>query len=187
LAATNRNLAHEVEAGRFREDLFYRINVMSLELPPLRERTGDIPLLVERFLGPDWQLEPAAAERIQEFSWPGNVRQLINALERAKIMADGGTIRLKDLPREVSQGETRRVESREVDHSVANDLDDLASIQRHKIVEVLRREACNKSRAAKVLGIDRRKLYRLLEKYAIADAELFGNGHPPPSAAAAPL
>ncbi|HJT35581.1 MAG TPA: sigma-54 dependent transcriptional regulator, partial [Pirellulales bacterium] len=88
LAATNRNLAEEVRQGRFREDLYYRINVMSLELPPLRQRTGDIRLLVERFLGRDWQMEPDAMAAIDAYSWPGNVRQLINAIERAKILAD---------------------------------------------------------------------------------------------------
>src|SRR6478752_8512196 len=79
LAATNRNLANEVEASRFREDLYYRINVMSLELPPLRERQGDIPLLVAHFLGTGWEIEPAALEAMEHYHWPGNVRQLINA------------------------------------------------------------------------------------------------------------
>jgi DNA-binding NtrC family response regulator len=167
LAATNRNLAKEVEANRFREDLYYRINVMSLELPPLRERQGDIPLLVAHFLRPGWEIEPAAMEALERYHWPGNVRQLINALERAKILCDGETIRVSDLPKEV------------VGHTAGNPAgsdflttDDLATIQRSKVVEVLRREAGNKSKAARALGIDRRKLYRLLEKYAIADSEL---------------
>jgi DNA-binding NtrC family response regulator len=179
LAATNRDLGAEVRAGRFREDLYYRINVMSLELPPLRERDGDIALLVERFLGPGWQLDPEARERIESFPWPGNVRQLMNALDRAKIMADGQTIRLKDLPKEVSQatvagqGTGNGPGYAGAVGSIAGD--DLASIQRQKIVEVLRRVSCNKSRAAKTLGIDRRKLYRLLEKFSISDAEVFGH------------
>src|SRR5262245_9368712 len=101
LAATNRNLAQEVTANRFREDLYYRINVMSLELPPLRDRAGDVPLLVRHFLGSAWEIEPEALEGLERCTWPGNVRQLINALERGKILADSETIRLKDLPREV--------------------------------------------------------------------------------------
>jgi transcriptional regulator with PAS, ATPase and Fis domain len=170
LAATNRNLAQEVEAKRFREDLFYRINVMSLELPPLRERKGDVPLLVRHFLGPGWEIEPRALECLEHYRWPGNVRQLINAIERAKILSDSEMIGVKDLPREVTEVSTATptVEGI-VDY---DDVDDLAAIQRSKVVEVLRRESGNKSRAAKALGVDRRKLYRLLEKYAIQDAEV---------------
>jgi DNA-binding NtrC family response regulator len=166
LAATNRNLSDEVAAGRFREDLYYRINVMSLELPPLRQRTGDIGLLIDHFLGADWTIQPDARQALEQFDWPGNVRQLINAIERARIMADNQTITLHDLPHEVLQGHVHRV------NVSLDDIDDLASIQRHKIIEILRREAGNKSRAARALGIDRRKLYRLLEKYAIRDEEI---------------
>src|SRR5262245_24502036 len=166
LAATNRHLAKEVEAGRFREDLYYRINVMSLELPPLRDRTGDIPLLVSHFLGPGWEIEPAAHEALERYTWPGNVRQLINALERAKILCEDEMVRLRDLPKEVTEPGAA------TNSAAPLQTDDLASIQRSKVVEVLRREAGNKSKAARALGIDRRKLYRLLEKYAIADTEL---------------
>jgi transcriptional regulator with PAS, ATPase and Fis domain len=168
LAATNRNLAKEVEASRFREDLYYRINVMSLELPPLRERIGDVPLLVAHFLGPGWEVEPAALEAMERYAWPGNVRQLINALERAKILCDTETIHVRELPREVL------VTADSNSGGVVDLPDDLASIQRSKIVEVLRRESGNKSKAARALGIDRRKLYRLLEKFAIADSEITG-------------
>ena len=170
LAATNRDLAKEVESKRFREDLYYRINVMSLELPPLRERQGDIPLLVHHFLGPGWEIDPEALRRMEQYHWPGNVRQLINALERAKILSDSETITTKDLPREVYARAADRAE-------VASNLplpstDDLAAIQRSKVVEVLRREQGNKSKAARALGIDRRKLYRLLEKFSISDGEI---------------
>ncbi len=166
LAATNRNLADEVEAGQFREDLYYRINVMSLELPPLRERTGDIPLLVTHLLGPGWEIEPDALRAIERYPWPGNVRQLMNALERAKIMSDGPMVHARDLPREITHY------SPEIDGVSSLETDDLSLIARSKIVEVLRRESGNKTRAAQALNIDRRKLYRLLEKYKIADAEL---------------
>jgi DNA-binding NtrC family response regulator len=166
LAATNRNLAREVEEGRFREDLYYRINVMSLELPPLRERTGDVPLLVAHLLGPGWEIDPEALRLIERFPWPGNVRQLMNALERAKIMADDFTIHTRELPREVVHF------TPEADGVGPEETDDLSLIARSKIVEVLRREAGNKTRAAHALKIDRRKLYRLLEKYHIADQEL---------------
>jgi transcriptional regulator with PAS, ATPase and Fis domain len=166
LAATNRNLAEEVAAGRFREDLYYRINVMSLELPPLRERTGDVPLLVTHLLGPGWEIDPEAMRFIESYPWPGNVRQLMNALERAKIMADSPTIHSRELPREIVHY------SPDPEGAGPLETDDLSLIARSKIVEVLRREAGNKTRAAQALNIDRRKLYRLLEKYQIADTEL---------------
>jgi len=166
LAATNRDLQTEVAEGRFREDLYYRINVMSLELPPLRERHSDIPLLVHRFLGPGWEIEEDAMHFVERYPWPGNVRQLINAIERAKILADANTIGSRDLPREVTTFGT--------DRSQPPNLitDDLADIARAKIVEVLRREMGNKTRTARALGIERRKLYRLVEKYQIQPAEI---------------
>ena len=159
LAATNRNMLDEVQDGNFREDLYYRINVMSLELPPLRKRVGDIPLLVQHFLGPEWEIDDDALAAIERYDWPGNIRQLSNALERSKILADDGRVRISDLPHEVTEFST-------TDRRLA-DIDDLSSIERTKIVEVLRRENGNKSRTAQILGIDRRKLYRLLEKYGI--------------------
>ncbi len=164
LSATNRNLLKEVEAGRFREDLYYRINIMSLEMPPLRKRLGDIPLLVRHFMGPGWDIEPEAMAALERYHWPGNIRQLSNAVERAKIMADDGILRLADFPREVI--------TQDAAHNVTLDTaDDLSTLARAKIVEVLRREKGNKTRAAKRLGIDRRKLYRLMEKYQIASDE----------------
>ncbi len=173
LAATNRNLSQQVSDGYFREDLYYRINVLSLELPPLRRRKEDIASLVEHFLGPEWDVEDGTLQMLERYDWPGNVRQLINAVERAKIMAEGRTLRLRDFPREVA-------EYTPVDTPpLLGEQDDLATIERAKVVEVLRREAGNKTRAARTLGIDRRKLYRLVEKYAIQAVELSGTGiHP---------
>lgn len=161
LAATNRNMAEEVQQGRFREDLYYRINVMSLELPPLRDRQGDIPLLVAHFLGADWEIEEEAIKQLEQYDWPGNVRQLNNALERAKILADDWTIRARDLPHDVVNADAAAA------NAAASQTDDLSSIERTKVLEVLRREGGNKSQAARVLGIDRRKLYRLVEKYGL--------------------
>ncbi len=167
LAATNRNLAKEVEEGRFREDLYYRINVMSLVLPPLRERKEDIPLLVDHFLGPPWQIEPAAMEAIMQYSWPGNVRQLINAIDRAKILADDHVIRLRDLPPEVvGHRPAASPTSPSAPTAAAGSLQ-LAEVQKNHVLQVLQREGWNKARAARALGISRRSLYRLLEKYDI--------------------
>ncbi len=166
LAATNRNMSREVAEGRFREDLYYRINVMSLELPPLRKRLSDVPLLVRQFLGTGWEIEPEAKLALEQYSWPGNVRQLINAIERGKILGDDGIIRRNDLPREVTQPGSAPATSGELLS------DDLADLQRSKVVSVLRRVHGNKSHAAKMLGIERRKLYRLVDKYQISDAEI---------------
>lgn len=163
LAATNRDMAAEVAAGRFREDLYYRINVMSLNLPPLRERQGDIPLLVAHFLGAGWKIEPEAVQAIERYRWPGNIRQLMNAIERAKILADDHTILIDDLPPNVIADSPAMSE--------APLSDELASLQRNHVVDILRRERGNKARAARALGVNRRSLYRMLEKYAIHESE----------------
>lgn len=160
LAATNRNLNEEVKAGRFREDLYYRINVMSLELPPLRRRAGDVPLLVEKFLGPQWHVEPAAMQAMEAYSWPGNIRQLINVIERAKILAEDSLIRLQDLPADVQSPPNQN-------HLFDGESDKLDDIERSHVADVLEREKGNKARTARTLGISRRSLYRLLEKYGM--------------------
>ncbi len=173
LAATNRDLAEEVQAGRFREDLYYRINVMSLELPPLRERDGDIRLLVKRFLGDDWSVDEETLRHLENYEWPGNVRQLMNALDRAKIMADDGQIHWQDLPAAVIGGRNAAPPRPVVDG------DALAEVERAHIIEVLNREAGNKARTARALGINRRSLYRLLDKYDIrwrSDRATAGSG-----------
>lgn len=167
IAATNRNLQAEVKAGRFREDLFYRINVMSLELPPLRRRDGDVPLLVDHFLGPDWDIDDEALKVMETYSWPGNVRQLINALERAKIMGDGHVIHVRDLPPDVREGLAPRSQMA----PAISDIDELKAIERTKVVEILQRVRGNKMHAARTLGIERRKIYRLIEKYNITEAD----------------
>jgi len=198
LAATNRDMQTEVNEGRFREDLYYRINVLDVRLPPLREREGDLALLVEHFLAPDWSIVPEALPLLIHYSWPGNVRQLHNVMQRAKILADGRLIRLHDLPKEIvglktapvvpaaglplgtglplgnglplgtglPLGNGRTIATAEVELP-AGSSDDLASLERTHILEILQREGGNKARAARALGINRRRLYRLLQKYHI--------------------
>lgn len=168
LAATNRNMLEEVNAGRFREDLYYRINVMALNLPPLRDRTDDIPLLIQHFLGPDWRIEPEALQAIERYRWPGNVRQLINAIERAKILADDRLILIDDLPPEVSAASDAGASSPASDAPIS---DELADLQKAHVLEILKRERGNKARAARALGVNRRSLYRMLEKYGIRTGE----------------
>ena len=164
LAATNRDLQEEVEKKRFREDLFYRINVLTLHLPPLRERAGDLALLIQHFVGNKWRLDPDVVPTLERYSWPGNVRQLQNAIDRAKILADDDRIRVENLPPEiVNSAETRP-------RSMANDVD-LDTLTREHVLETFRRHTGNKAQTARALGIGRRTLYRLLEKYHIAETE----------------
>jgi DNA-binding NtrC family response regulator len=166
IAATNRDLAAEVRANRFREDLLYRINVMNLTMPPLREHAHDIPQLIRHFLPAQWNVDEDAAEALQRYSWPGNVRQLRNILERATILAEGRTISLDDLPAEIAvpSDETARSPM-----SPPGDLE-LSAMERAHVRNVLRRCQGNKAQAARMLGIHRRKLYRLLERLDIRDA-----------------
>lgn len=167
IAATNRDLNAEVEAKRFREDLFYRINIMTILLPPLRSRTTeDVLLLADHFLGSGWEFDTECREQIARYSWPGNVRQLINAIERAKILSDDEVLRKDNLPPEVL-GQT----SSPASAVLAPDVD-LASLTRARVVQALQHEGGNKLRAAKALGVSRRSLYRLIEKYQVDPTEL---------------
>ena len=170
ITATNRDLAAEVAAHRFREDLYYRINVMSLDLPPLRVRVGDIALLVTHFLGPNWQIAPDALRVLESYNWPGNIRQLINVIERGKILADDNFITTDELP-PILVHPASATSSAEMTSSVSvmplADDGTLASIEKARVVDVMQRQKGNKSRAAQVLGISRRSLYRLLEKYGL--------------------
>jgi transcriptional regulator with PAS, ATPase and Fis domain len=163
LAATNRDLAQEVKERRFREDLFYRINVLTIHLPPLRERVGDLQLLVDHFVGSEWNVDSDVIRLLECYSWPGNVRQLLNALDRAKILADDDRIRVDNLPSEIIESTHLRPSL-----NAAGDLD-LDTLTRHHILETYRRHSGNKARTARALGIGRRTLYRLLEKYNVAD------------------
>ena len=170
ITATNRDLATEVAAHRFREDLFYRINVMSLDLPPLRMRVGDIALLVAHFLGSDWQIASDALRVLETYPWPGNIRQLINVIERAKILADDRFITTEELPAIVLHpGAVSFAAGIAASAPVVALIDDgtLSSIEKARVVEVLHKQKGNKSRTAHVLGISRRSLYRLLEKYGL--------------------
>lgn len=166
VAATNRDMAKEVEAKRFREDLFYRINIMTIVIPPLRERRGDVQLLADHFAGAGWEFEPTCRETVTRYSWPGNVRQLINAIERAKMLADDETLLKENLPPEVLENVSL------TNHTVIDADSDLASLTRARVVQALQQENGNKLRSAKTLGVSRRSLYRLLEKYHIEPSEL---------------
>jgi len=164
VAATNRDLAEEIKNGRFREDLYYRLNVVSIFLPPLRERREDIPELVEHFLttrqiGPlRSRVDAEALKALMAYSWPGNVRELANVLERAQILAENQVITVEDLPENVMLAAAGSSEA-------AGDPRHLREVERRHVQAVLHEEKGNKVHAARVLGISRRSLYRLIEKY----------------------
>lgn len=162
IAATNRDLATAAQSGQFREDLYYRLNVITITLPPLRKRNGDLALLVARFAGVDWQLKPGLIEALSRYDWPGNVRQLRNAVERAKILADGNLLELRNFPEEVAQAEGEPEIS-------AEQTADLGQLTRQHIEQVYLAHEGNKTKAAQALGVSRRTLYRLLDKYEITD------------------
>ena len=207
IAATNRDLAEMAAEGKFREDLYYRINVLTIELPPLRERPGDVDLLIDHFLGSSWAITPSARAALLGYPWPGNVRQLINVIERATILAEDGCVQIHDLPKEVLRGAglvpapiprisdvhaspstpgqtaysaapppgaATGAVSAMINESlpagaVSTRLEDL---ERAHVINILRQSDGNKAQAARALGIHRRKLYRLLERFNIRPEEL---------------
>ena len=137
-------------------------------LPTLRARNGDCLLLADHFAGPGWEFEPGFRETIAHYPWPGNVRQLINAIERTKMLAEDEVLRSENLPPEVlgraaSPGD-----------GVFSADSDLATLTRARVVQALQRENGNKLRSAKFLGVSRRSLYRLIEKYNSQQGEIDG-------------
>jgi len=170
IAATNRDLEEEIKRGGFRRDLFYRLNVIAVHLPPLRDRADDVLLLAESFLQRSAEqrgespkrLDEGAAELLQHYQWPGNVRELENALERAVILTSGGTIGVDSLPERVT---ARRSEPLLAERAAANPT--LETIERAYIQFVLQSEQGNKTRAADVLGIDPSTLHRKLARYGV--------------------
>ena len=170
IAATNRDLDLEIARGNFRSDLFYRLNVISLEMPPLRQRREDIPILAESFLqqiavARDEEpktLSPEAAAQLQSYNWPGNVRELENAVERAVILASNGIITPSSLPDRIREPKTEPLVA---ERAATNP--SLETIERAYIMWVLGSEGGNKSRAAETLGIDPSTLYRKLTRFGV--------------------
>jgi DNA-binding NtrC family response regulator len=178
IAATNKDLEAEVKAGRFREDLFYRLNVVTLRLPPLRERRTDIPLLAENFLrnaAPEGQrrlrLSEEALARLVAYDWPGNVRELQSAIEHAMLRARDGQVSPDDLPPKLQTEEVRRAAQSSPLSALYNDLPTIEEMERRYLLHVLEATGGNRSRAAEVLGIDRRTLYRMVERFGISFGE----------------
>jgi transcriptional regulator with PAS, ATPase and Fis domain len=164
VAATNRPLEEHLRSGRFREDLFYRLNVVAIELPPLCERRQDIPELIDHFLSTravgsvPFAIRPDAVEALVRYDWPGNVRELANVLERAQILAEDRLITPDDLPEAL-------LEALPPGPAASSDPRLLREVERRHVLEVLQQEKGNKVHAARALGISRRALYRLLARY----------------------
>ncbi len=158
VAATNKDLGKAVEEGRFREDLYYRLNVVLIKLPTLKERKEDIILLAEHFMaGRARKISPRAEQLLLAYDWPGNVRELKNCIERAVVLGDGEVIQPEDLPFNIRQG----------GKLVPYPLESLEHMEEYHILRVLRYTNWNKSETAKILGITRQTLDNKIEKYKI--------------------
>jgi DNA-binding NtrC family response regulator len=163
IAATNKDLEAQVREGQFREDLYWRLHVLSVHVPALRERAADIPLLVEHFAG-GLTVTAAAMARLTAHPWPGNVRELRNTLERAITLRTGDAIEPGDLPPAMVAGAREGLLSVGADQQLP-----LRDVERAYILMVLERTGGNKSRAAEILGLDRKTLYRKLEEFGHPD------------------
>jgi two-component system response regulator AtoC len=170
VAATNRKLESEVKAGRFREDLYYRLNVLPIELPPLRARTGDLPLLVNYYVDAYNRefrkrvrgVEPGAMAALKTYGWPGNVRELRNVVERAMLLADGQTLTVGDFP--VAAASAIRL-TEQVDLPAAGI--DLEQLERSLVVQALERSGWNQTKAAGMLGLNRDQIRYRVEKFKL--------------------
>jgi DNA-binding NtrC family response regulator len=168
IAATNIDLEQAAAAGRFRQDLYYRLSVLVIRIPPLRERRADLPLLIHHFLqeactraGRRRSLSSDSVEALMRYPWPGNVRELRNMLERLAMVGQGTVIEASDLPPTVTA-------PRETPHEGPfSDLPTLDELERRYLVHVLAAVNGNRSRAAETLGVDRRTLYRMAERFKI--------------------
>ena len=175
IAATNRELEEEVAAHRFREDLFYRLSVVTLRVPALRERRSDIPLLTERFLLNAVESSGRGSMRFREetikvlaaYDWPGNVRELESAVEYAALHARGAEIAIEDLPPKLQSKEVQLRAAHSTLAALYDDLPSLDELERRYLLHVLDVMKGSRTRAAEVLGIDRRTLYRMAERFGI--------------------
>jgi DNA-binding NtrC family response regulator len=168
VASTNADLGQAVSAGRFRQDLFYRLSVIVIQLPPLRERRADIPLLIESFLqdacrraGRRVNISPETVQALTAYDWPGNVRELENTIERLVVLGRASTIEVADLPPGLVAGRGP------VHERMFSDLPSLEELERRYLLHVLSAVGGNRTRAAEVLGIDRRTLYRMAERFGV--------------------
>jgi two-component system response regulator HydG len=188
LAATNRDLAAMVEKGTFRNDLYYRLNVVNLRLPTLRDRPSDIPVLAAHFIekmnrarGTAYKLSDEALRTMMDYSWPGNVRELENAIEHCFSMSSGPILVMGDMPTQLQSHllQTRRPQQDSalgIDATVENTVHSLAEIEKETILSTLMKLKGDKMRAARLLGIGKTTLYRKLKGYGLDDHLLMQAG-----------
>jgi len=193
VTATNRDLATESQTGRFRADLYYRINAGTIVVPPLRERTSEIETLASVFLASvksNASLDPQVVEAMESYSWPGNVRELRNVVERAALLCRDDTVRVEDLPLEITDRRLHPALVAAAAHApgafapgpadfaagaaqAGNPAGSLQDLERQRILEVLQSTRWHRGRAAEVLGISVRTLYRKIKAYRLDREEAF--------------
>ena len=170
ITATNRNLEQMVQDGQFREDLYYRLNILNINVPPLRDRKSDIPILIRHFLdklsqthGIAKELSKSAEDVLIDYDWPGNIRELSNIIERIYYMSDSNTIELHDIPSQIIKG---HVNIKAKNSAENNSLDTMLSyLERDIVMETLKKTNYNISQTASQLQIPRSRLYRILKRH----------------------
>ena len=175
IAATNRNLEEDVKTGRFREDLFYRLSIITLNVPALRERRSDIPLLADKFLvkasenagREHLKLSENVIKVLTAYSWKGNVRELEAAIEHAALRARGNEIQPEDLPDKLHGVDLKKLSKNSLEN-LFSDLPSLDELEKRYLQYILEKAENNRTRAAEILGVDRRTLYRMAERFGIA-------------------
>jgi DNA-binding NtrC family response regulator len=179
LSATNRDLRDAVERGAFREDLYYRLNVVTIRVPALRDRREDIPLLLAHFLkrqrggrGEEWRFGPDALALLAAYAWPGNVRELANVVERAVLLARGPVIAAREVRRLLEGPLAPQAQPPRTGPT-------LSELERDRIAAVLAREGGNRARTARALGISLRNLYRKLKRHGLAASSPGRDPSPP--------
>ncbi|MEQ9067205.1 MAG: sigma-54 dependent transcriptional regulator, partial [Gimesia chilikensis] len=175
ILATNQDLEEMVAKGEFRQDLYYRVNVITLTQPALRERMSDIPLLVEHYLNVYNEqigksikgFDPSAMQALLKYSWPGNVRELINVIERSVVLSKGEYIRVHDLPEQIRQEQSYSLSTETSSGGRSSLKNALANPERQIIIEALEANGWNRQNTSKALGINRTTLYKKMKKYEI--------------------
>ncbi|MBE0584222.1 MAG: sigma-54-dependent Fis family transcriptional regulator, partial [Desulfofustis sp.] len=167
IAATNKNLEMAVQKGTFREDLYYRLNVIPIELPPLRKRKNDIPLLISAFsrkfndqMGTDVTFTPEAVETLTGYPFPGNVRELLNIIERCIALANTNTVSLPDLPPHIAKTRGKKT-------SLSTLSEITAEAERDHILRILKLTKGNRSQAAEILGVSRKTLWEKINTHQL--------------------
>ncbi len=188
IAATNRNLANMIEDGSFRDDLYYRLSVVTLQLPPLRDRSEDVPLLAEHFLRksceryglPLRRLRPQALEMLESYNWPGNVRELENVIESAVVLSKSDELPPEELPENVRRQQSRIAK---IHLDIPEDGISLEEVEKELLLKALHKARGNQSQAARYLNITRKTLLYRLEKYGLISPTGVEAAHPPESEA----